>query len=270
MPGGRTASRRSGSGAMTRRVVTRTAWRVASLAVLLGLWELAGRTVDTLLLPTASATVGALWHLAGTREFWSALWISHQAVVIGFPAAAVLAIPAGLALGRWTALDRWLDVHLSMLLVTPKSAIMPLIVMALGLGLMARSVTVFAFAFPVMVATTRAGLRDIDGRLLEMARAFGATELHVWRRILLPGTLPAVATAVRLGLAQAIAGLVAVELLLVAVGLGHLILTFQADFDAASVYAVVCVVAAEAALLIRVATLAERRIGAWRGDAVHT
>lgn len=245
-------------------LVRRMEWRAGSLAVFLGVWEVAGRTTDTLLFPTASATIAEVWRLAGTAELWSALWISHQALVVGFPLAVVVAIPAGLALGRWPALDRWMDVHLNVLLVTPKSAVMPLFIMALGLGLTARSLIVFAFACPVMVATIRAGLKGLDLRLFDMARAFGAAERHVWRRILLPGALPAVMTALRLGLARAIAGMVALELLLVAVGLGHLLLRFQADYNAASVYAVVSIVAAEAVLLVRLAAAAERRFAGWR------
>jgi NitT/TauT family transport system permease protein len=101
-----------------------------------------------------------------------------------------------------------------------------------------------------------------------MARAFCATEAQIWRRVLLPGALPAVMTAIRLGLARGVAGMVTVELLLVAVGLGQLILAFRADFDAASLYATILVVVAEAVLLGRMAGLLERRFGAWTGSGI--
>jgi NitT/TauT family transport system permease protein len=98
-----------------------------------------------------------------------------------------------------------------------------------------------------------------------MARAFCASEAQIWRRVLVPGALPAVMTALRLGLARAVAGMVTVELLLVAVGVGQLILRFRADFDAGSLYATILLVVAEAVLLIRLASLLERRFGAWAG-----
>jgi ABC-type nitrate/sulfonate/bicarbonate transport system permease component len=62
--------------------------------------------------------------------------------------------------------------------------------------------------------------------------------------------------------------MVTVELLLVAVGIGQLILTFRATFDAGSLYAVILLVVAEAVLLIRVAGLLERRFGPWAGSGM--
>jgi NitT/TauT family transport system permease protein len=194
--------------------------------------------------------------------------MSNQALLVAFPLALAAGTAGGLALARWRELDRWLDVYVDLLMVVPKSALMPLIVMSLGFGLMSRALVVFIFAFPVIVVTVRAGVRQVDPGLLSMARAFGASELQTWWRVLVPGALPALMTAVRLGLARAVAGMVTVELLLVAVGVGQLILSFRADFDAGSLYATILVVVAEAVLLMRLAGGLERRFGAWPGSGV--
>lgn len=233
---------------------------VGVLVVALAFWEAGARLSSSFLLPTASATLTALVDLGRTPELWRALWISNQALLIGWPVAVLLGVPFGLAIGRWRAIDRWLGVHLDILVVTPKSAIMPLIVMALGFGLLTRAVVVGVFTFPVIAIAMKDAVRGLDSRLVDMARAFGATERQVWRRIVLPGTRAALVTALRLGLARAISGMVSVELLLVAVGIGDLILRYQADFDAASVYAVVLAVAAEAIVLLGLAGAAERRV----------
>jgi len=234
----------------------------AGTAVTIGLlWEAAARAADSLLVPPASATLAALWRLLAHTEFWTALWVSNQALLVGLPAAAAAGIVVGLALGRWPALARWCDPHVHILLVAPKIAFIPLVIMALGLGLLSRATVVAAFAFPIIAVTVQSGVRSVDPRLVDMARAFCAREAQIWRRVLLPGARPAIATALRLGLARAIAGMVSVELTLVAVGLGQLVLRFRADFDAASLYAAVLVVVAEAVLLVRLATLLEHRLG---------
>jgi ABC-type nitrate/sulfonate/bicarbonate transport system permease component len=238
------------------------------LGAVAALWELAARFAGSFLFPTASATALALARLLMSSELWRAVWLSNQALVIGLPLAVLVGVPIGLAMGRSRAADQWLGVHLNILLVTPKSAVMPLILMAFGFGLMTRAIIVSVFAFPVVVVTTRAGIVAIDARLIEMARSLGASERQVWRHILLPGSRPALATAMRLGLARAVAGMVSVELLLVAVGLGAMLLDFQADFDAASVYAVVLVVLAEAVTLIGLASRWERRFGPFRPGAL--
>ena len=96
-----------------------------------------------------------------------------------------------------------------------------------------------------------------------MARSFGASERQLWRTVVLPGALPAVVTGLRLGLGRAFTGMIAVELLLVAVGVGRLILDFQGVFDAGAVYAIVLLLVAEAVLLLRGLTWLERRLTPW-------
>jgi NitT/TauT family transport system permease protein len=96
-----------------------------------------------------------------------------------------------------------------------------------------------------------------------MARGFGASELQIWRRVLLPGSVPAIMAGVRVALSHAVTGMVVVELLLVGVGIGRLILELQSQFNAAGVYASVVVVVLEAVLLISVAEWVGRRAAPW-------
>ncbi|MGH2606797.1 MAG: ABC transporter permease subunit, partial [Anaerolineales bacterium] len=76
-----------------------------------------------------------------------------------------------------------------------------------------RSAVVFVFAVAIVAVNTRAGMRDIDPNLIEMARSFGASEAQLWRRVLLPGARSAVLAGARLGLARAVSGMVAVVFL---------------------------------------------------------
>ena len=246
----------------------RVVWcRVGVVAIAIAIWEIAGRTAGSFLIPTASGTFAALVTLTRMRDFWSAFWLSNQALLLGFPMALAAGIVAGVVLARWRTVDRALDLYLHVLLVTPMSAVMPLVIMALGLGLWPRAAVVFTFAFPIIAATVRAGARDVDAQLVAMARTFCATEPQVWRSVILPGALPAVMTAARLGLGRAITGMIAVELLLVAVGVGRLILVFRANFDAAAVYAVVAILITEAVGLLAAAGAIERRLTTWTRTA---
>lgn len=223
--------------------------RLTSVITLFVVWEALGRSLPGLLMPTASETLAALIRLLGGAELWRAMWISNQALLVGYLAALLVGVPTGLVIGRWRRAERPLDLYLNLLLVTPVSALIPILIMALGLGLAARAGVVFVFAVAIVAVNTRAGLRGIDPNLIEMARAFGASEAQLWRKVLLPGARPGLLAGVRLGLARAISGMVAVELLLVSVGFGRLLLRFQGDFDAGGVYAVILVLAAQAVLL---------------------
>ena len=242
--------------------------RALSLAGAASLWEVFGRTQHSLLLPTFTDTIGALVGLLGTRELWEALWVSNQAMVLGFSAAATIGILLGLGMGRWHLAEALLDPYLSILLVTPMSALIPIMIMMTGLGIFTRVLIVFSFAVVVITVNTRAGLKTLDPYWIEMARSFGAGEWLLWRKILLRGALPAIMTGLRLGMARAITGMVFVELLLLALGLGRLILDFQGNFESADLYATVFVIVAEAVILMQVLKWLEHRVAPWAEQVV--
>jgi NitT/TauT family transport system permease protein len=233
--------------------------RIAGGLVVAAIWEIAGRHSQSLLLPSFTETVVALRTLMFSTALWSALWVSNEALVLGFAAALAIGIPVGLTLGRWRAVARWLDPYVNLLLVLPTAALIPIVFMAGGLGLTARVLVVCIFSLPVVAECARTAVREVDPRLREMARTFGATTAQEWRTVLLPGAVPGLMTGVRLGLARAIEGMVVVELLLVAVGVGRLLLDFQGRFEAGHTYAVILVVMAEAVMLTQLGHRIERR-----------
>lgn len=244
-------------------------WEIGavSLAVFACVWQLGANRLNSLLLPTFTETAGALLRMAGTAELWQALWISNQAMVLGFLTASLTGVPLGLLIGRWRALEKWVNPYLNILLVLPKAALIPILIMAAGLGLFSRVLIVFSFSFVVIVVNTRAGLRLVDPTWIDMARAFGAGELQIWRKVLLRGALPAVLTGLRLGLIRSVTGMVTVELLLLALGIGRMILDFQGTFQAANLYATIFAVVAEAVVLSQAFKWLAARAGRWTDTA---
>jgi NitT/TauT family transport system permease protein len=237
--------------------------RFASIVFLLVGWELLARSLDSLLFPTPEETFTALAQLVVTPSFWQAFLISNQALVLGFALAAVTGVTVGLAMGRWRSAERVLDPYLNILIATPMSALIPVLILALGLGLSSRVLVVFMFSIVVIVVNTRTGLKTMEPSWVEMAHSFGASERQMWLKVLLPGALPGVTTGLRLGLGRSLTGMVAVELTLIAVGIGRLILDYQATFEAGSVYATILIVIAEAVLLLNLLRTIEGRLTPW-------
>jgi NitT/TauT family transport system permease protein len=234
-----------------------------SLFLFAAIWELVAHSVHSLLMPSFTETVGALAYLITTPALWQALWVSNQAMVLGFTLAAFTGIATGLLTGRWRTAEDLIDPYLNILLVTPMSALIPIMIMVTGLGIVTRVLIVFSFAFVVIAVNTRAGMRTLDPGWIDMARSFGANEWQLWRSVLLPGSLPAVLSGLRLGMARSITGMIFVELLLLALGIGRLILDFQGSFDSANLYATVFVVVVEAVLMMQALKWIERRAGPW-------
>lgn len=256
------------SAPLTRwQVVT---YRVAALAVAAVLWQLLAVTQGGLLIPSFTDTVVGLGELLTSSVLWRALLVSNQALVIGFAISVVLGIPVGLAMGRFRSAERFLDVYLDILLVLPMAALIPILLMAVGINLAARVLLVVLFAIVIVVVNSRAGIRQVDPSLIEMAGSFGATEAQIWRRVLLPGALPAIMTGVRIGLSRAITGMVIVELLMVSVGFGGLILEYRGFFRGDLLYATVIIVVAEALALMAFARWVERRMTPWVSAARMT
>jgi ABC-type nitrate/sulfonate/bicarbonate transport system permease component len=234
-----------------------------TLVVAAAVWQVYATVAGSLLIPTLSDTIKAIFDLLTGSDIYRAFLISNQALAIGFIASVVLGIPIGLAAARFRLAERIIDPYISILVVTPMAALIPILLIALGIGLPSRVILVVVFAIPMVVVNSRAGVRQVDPALIEMARSFGASEREIWRRILLPGALPAVMTGIRLALGRAITGMVIVELLMVSVGIGNLILRFRGFFESGSLYAVVILVVLEALILVNAVRWLERRIAPW-------
>jgi ABC-type nitrate/sulfonate/bicarbonate transport system permease component len=223
-------------------------------------WEWYGRVSGGLLFTTFSETVVELVALVRSGTMLQAFWISNQAMILGLLTGGVSGVLAGLLIGRYRGLERVVDPYLNALVVAPMAALIPLIISASGIGLFSRVLVVFVFVFPIVVVNTRAGLRSIDPDWIEMARSFGASEAALWRRVLLPGAAPGVMAGIRLGAGRALSGMIVIELLLVAVGLGKLILEGLGRFRPEISYAAILIVVLEAIVLMGMLRRVENRL----------
>src|SRR5687768_7877945 len=241
--------------------------RLAVFAAAVSLWELFLSHSQNFLLPTFSHTAIALFNLVFQEpRFWEALYISNQALLVGYAASVVIGIPMGLLAGRVHNMDRILNPYLGVLLVMPVAPLIPVVIIALGLGLASRVFIVMLFAIVFITINTRAGVRGVEPALIEMAQSFGASEAQIWHRIIVPGALPAIFAGLRIGLGRAITGMVMVELLLVASGLGRLLLEFSGRMQSDFVFATLLAVIIEALVLLSIMQALERKVASWAPD----
>jgi NitT/TauT family transport system permease protein len=249
---------------------SRSPWtyRIIVLAIVGSIWQIYAVQADLLLIPTFTDTLAGVVRLIADPATWTAFLISNQALVIGFTVSVVFGILLGLGAARFSGIEGFVDPYLSILLVTPMAAIIPILLMSLGIELSSRVFLVIVFTIPVIIVNTRAGVRQVDPNLIEMATSFGAKEREIWTKILLPGTLPAIMTGVRLGLGRGVTGMVIIELLMVAVGIGGLILKFQGRFDSDLLYALVILVVIEALILVSAVRALERWMAPWASGTV--
>jgi NitT/TauT family transport system permease protein len=237
---------------------------VAAVLGLLGAWEIVGRLDVSLFVPPVSAVTMAWWRLLGDGTLSKAAASSLVSLAKGFGPAAVLGVVVGVAMGRFRTVRALLDGWVNALMSAPLSALVPVLIALFGVRDTVVAATVFMFSFFVIVVNTMTGVRGADRSLVDMARAFGAGEVALFRRIYLPGALPAVMLGLRLGAVQAVKGMVVGEMLISLVGLGERLVYYANTFLITELYAVILSVLVIALLASQAVHAADRALVRWK------
>lgn len=209
-----------------------------SFALVVAYWWWFSAGQPTYILPSPLEVTARLVQLTvGTRELLGALSLSLSALLIGGALAFVVSVPLGLVMGANPNVENIFEPYVSALYVAPVSALTPVFVWFLGTGLAPRVATVFVFCAPIIVLICFRGARETPSAVVDVARVFGAQELQVFKKAIVPHSVPYIATAARLGLGRAIKGTVLAELVISITGLGELLSGYAHRFDTTSVIA---------------------------------
>lgn len=216
-----------------RQLMLNISIRLASLAIVLGLWQVFGGYVDQSLFTTPSKIGVAAVEMIGSGELWAYLAPSLLVLAIGLSLAAVIGTILGLLLARFWIFDVAMGVYITFLYSIPSVALVPLIVLWAGFDITAKVVILFLFAFFPMVINTYQGVKNVDPKLLEVGRSFRCSEAQLWKNIVLPGALPFIVTGLRLAVGRGLIGMVLADLYTAISGVGYLIVrtasTYQVD-----------------------------------------
>ena len=195
-----------------------------SLALLFGLWQAAGtfQVGGFGEIPTPVDVGRALVEAAGTSRYWSSWVVSGQRVALGFLAGVLIGVPLGLALGMSRTFRGIVFPVLETLRPVPPLAWVPLSILFWPTLEMSIVFVIFLGAFFAVVLNVLGGVAAIDPSLLRAALSLGARPRHIFWKIVLPATTPAIFTgmAVAMGLTWEI--VVAAEIIAGKAGLGFL------------------------------------------------
>jgi len=235
-----------------------------AVAGLLIVWEALGRLDVSMFVPPVTTVAAAWWQLVGNGTLTRAAASSLVSLVKGFVPAAVLGVAVGLAMGRFATVRHLLDGWVNALMSAPLSALVPVLIALFGIRDTVVAATVFMFSFFVIVVNTLTGVRSTDPSLVEMARSFGAGEFALFGRVYLPSALPAVMLGLRLGVVQAVKGMVVGEMLISLVGLGERLIYYGNTFLIAELYAVIASVLLIALVTSQLAQALDRALIRWK------
>ena len=206
-----------------RRVVA-----IISLAVVLTVWELLGRRQP--LFASFPSEVAA----AAVRIFLPQIVPAFASTLIGYVTGLAIAIPLaiviGVAMGRVRLVDIVLAPYVNALYVTPRIALIPLLVLWLGLDFQLRvAIVVLSAIFP-MIVNIYAGMRNVDHALLEVGRVFVASPRQRLLTIIVPSSVPYLFTGLRLGISRALGGVIVAEMTASITGIGRKLIDYSTFF----------------------------------------
>lgn len=257
--------------ASTTAVTTPGNWQglVLPVALLLA-WELAVRAgwIAARLLPPPSEIARALIEL-GPQGLLGHIATSTARVLSGYGLGAILGIAAGALVGLSHRSAAWLNPTFQALRAIPSLAWVPLLLLWLGIDEAPKLALIAIGAFFPVYMGVSSGFRDVDRKLIEVARLYRLNATALVARVLLPAALPAVLTGLRNGLSLAWMFMVAAELIAATRGLGYLLTDGRETGRADLVLAAILLLALLGKLSDSAVQWAESRLLAWR-DTLDT
>ena len=186
------------------------------------LWQIGSMTgvVDPFFFSSPGAVAEAAAREAQLPRFWEDVRYSLTEVTVGFLASLFLAVPLGLAIGWYRRVSFAFDPWLNFLNAIPRPALIPLVVLWVGLGIEMKTIIVFLGGFFSIILPTVEGVRTVDQQLLDVGHSFRASQRRVFTSIVIPATVPFIATGVRLALGRLLIGVVVAELYAQTQGIG--------------------------------------------------
>jgi NitT/TauT family transport system permease protein len=153
--------------------------------------------------------------------------------------------------------------YIAFLFPVPKIALLPFLLILLGVGEPAFVLTGALSAFFQIVISTLVGVQTMDPRLLDVGRNYGARGARLFRAVILPAALPSIFTGLRLGLGLALVTIVAVEFIAAKSGLGHLVYRHWQTLSTPEMYAAFALIGALGLLLTRGLRALQGRLLVW-------
>ena len=263
-PTGRTRPA-STSFARLNAVLTPLLARYGLVIAFLALWQIASTRgwVNPSVFPPLDVIVSALWNSLASGALIDDIAISLQRSGIAFTAAVLVGIPLGLVMGQARIVEQALDPLLQFFRQTSALALYPVFILLLGLGETSKVFVIFwATLFPILLSTI-GGVKEVDGKLVEMARTYGAGRLAIFRRVVLPASVPAIFVGLRLSATTALLLLIAAEMIGANKGVGFQVMNAQYNFQIPLMFAAILLLALLGLLANAGLVLLQKKLCRW-------
>ena len=256
-----------------RRILVNTL-RVGLLVFIIGGWELATRVgiIDKFFWGQPSGIWAQLvtWATQGTAQgpLWQQIATTLEETVLGFLIGVVLGVFFGVLLGRVQFLADVLGPYIKAANSLPRVTLAPLLAIGLGLGVQSKVALAVILVFFIVFFNAFQGVREVDRNLLANARILGANQRQLTTQVIIPSALTWITASLHTSFSFALVGAVVGEFVGAIQGIGLMIQTAGANFNANGVFAAMVILAVVALVTEALVTALERRLLRWRPSTV--
>ncbi|SFI47749.1 ABC transporter permease [Bradyrhizobium sp. Gha] len=243
-------------------LVKRTAPVLACIG-LLAIWQVASLGLKSDSFPTATDAVRAIPDILGDKESLINILASLRRMAVGFGIAVLLSIPLGLLMGRSRAVSAFFNPLLMVIYPVPKAALMPIIMLWLGVGDITKTLVIFLGVSLPVIYHSFEGAKAVEEKMLWSGAAMGLSPLQCLVRIVLPAALPEILTGCRTGLVLALITMITSEMIARQSGAGNILFNALDMGQYDTVYAMIIIVGAMGICLDAVFERVRTRLVRW-------
>ena len=255
-------------------IADRGVWRIAAMRLWLPVLFIAAWQVlvqigilNSVLFPAPLTLLRSAGTMLSTGELPRHFRISLIRLASGLAIGAALGSFYGLAMGASLRVRQSLEGPLSALYSTPKLALLPVVMLLVGVGEWAGILLIASTSFTMMAVHCLDAVRNLDRGYVDLARNYGAGNKELFFKVYLPGCMPQIFTGFRLSAGQALVMTISVEMIMASHGMGSLIWMAWQTFTPDRLYIAVFVVAGTGALLHYTLLYVEKLLIPWKSPA---
>ena len=256
--------------AVARRRLSKTTTirllQVTSVSLFLVLWQVGG-AAKPFFFSTPSRVIVELRIIVVEDSLFPLLQQTLTALFLGLAIAFVLGVLLGLMMGRYRPVAVMVEPWLAAYYAIPRLAFVPLMVIWFGIDRTFVVATVVVSAAVLMVFATAAGVRQTSLQYLEVSRAFSLPPRVLFTKVLLPGSVPFIATGFFLAVQRGLIAVIVAEFLIGTPGIGLILREARARLVVDKLFAMAIVLMIIGLIILNITKYVERRFSAWRPEA---
>ena len=239
----------------------------SAVIIFLIIWEPVGNVyqlINPMFMSAPSLILKAAIELFGSGEIWNDLYVSGVEFIWGFALSIVIGIPLGIATGWYKRFAYIFDPFINALNATPRVALLSLVIIWLGIGILSKVGIIFIGAVFPLIINARDGVKTTPVTLIDAAKSFGGSQWRIFTSVVLPSSVPFILTGLRLAVGRALVGVFVGELYAATAGISFMITVAGATFQTDKVFVGILVFVLTGLLMTDALDRIEQRFDQWR------